>query len=65
MLLLYEAKATVNMDSYKCGTEIARKLGAKIQDFLNYIKKIIEEEKLIPKEINMDEVLMCFYCPPN
>lgn len=48
------------------GQELPENWEEKAKDFLTYTKKIIREKKLSPKEIiNMDEVPLCFDCPPN
>lgn len=38
----------------------------KVEDFLNFVKKIVIENNFTPNDIiNMDEVPLCFDCPPN
>lgn len=48
------------------GQELPENWEQKVEDFLNYVKEIIKEKNFSPKEIiNMDEVPLCFDCPPN
>lgn len=48
------------------GQELPENWKEKAEDFLKYVKEKIEEKNFSLKEIiNMDEVPLCFDCPPN